>query len=67
LHGRPALDLGTEPKLDSAVTEIDHRPWHVFIPALVEADAVAVGNAEKISDRLGVKQIFRRDLGTHVA
>lgn len=55
----PALDLRAEPELDSAVAEVNDGTWHVVIPALIEADAVAVRQPKRICDRLRVHQVFR--------
>ena len=51
---RPPLDLGTQPQFHAAVTEVHNRTRHVVVPALVEADAVPVRQAEDVGDDLGV-------------
>jgi hypothetical protein len=59
LAGRPTLNLGTEPKLDAALSEIEYRPWHVVVALLVLKHGVAVREAEDFGHALGVDQIFR--------
>ena len=56
---RPALDLGTQPELDSSVAEVDDRAWHIVISTLIQANAVAMRKAERISNSLRVHQVFR--------
>jgi hypothetical protein len=55
----PSLDFGSEPQLHAASAELDDRPGHVVIAALVQADAVSVGEAQEVGDAVGVGQILR--------
>jgi hypothetical protein len=65
LFGCPPLDLGTEPKLDAALTEVDRRPWHVLVFPLVLEYRVAVREAQDIRHALGVEEIVGLDLRGH--
>ncbi|MGO9956317.1 MAG: hypothetical protein ACLP50_10120, partial [Solirubrobacteraceae bacterium] len=51
----PVLDLRTQPKLDPAAPEVDDWARHVLVSALIQADAVAVGQAKEFGDSLGVE------------
>ena len=59
------LDLSTEPKLDSPVTEIEDRARHVLVPVLVHADRVAVSEPEQPGDAVGVNQVVEIYLSSH--
>lgn len=50
----PALDLGTEPEFRAPIAEIAHRPGHVGIAVLVDANRVAMGKAEKFGDAVRI-------------
>jgi hypothetical protein len=50
----PPIDLGPKPELDPSFAEIQHRAGHVRVPALVEANAVAMGEAEDVCYGLGI-------------
>ena len=63
---RPALDLGSEPKLDAALAEVDDRLGHVVVPALVLKNRIAMGQAEDVGDALRVEEIFGGDPGRHL-
>jgi hypothetical protein len=65
LLGRPEFDVGLEPDLHPSVAEIEHRPWHVRIPVLVEAHGVAVGKAEQVGYAVGVDEIIDVDSLAH--
>jgi hypothetical protein len=61
----PKLNLGTQPELDAPVSEVEHWRRHVVVPMLVDAHRVAVGETEKVSDSIGVKEIVYVDPATH--
>jgi hypothetical protein len=65
LHGaaaaQPFLDLWAKPNGRAAVAEGHDRAWHVGIPTLVTADAVAVGKAEEFGDAVRVEEVLRPD------
>lgn len=61
----PTFDLGSQPELHAALTEVDCRSGHICVALLVLADGVAVGEVEDVGDTLCVKQILRVDLRAH--
>jgi hypothetical protein len=65
LLGCPAFNVRPEPDLDAAVAEVEDRPWHVQVPVLVDADGVAVGEAQELSYAVGVDEIVDVDSLTH--
>ena len=65
LLGCPAFNVRPEPDLDTAVAEVEDRPWHVRVPVLVDADAVAVSEAQELSHAIGVDEIVDVDSLAH--
>jgi len=61
----PALDLGTKPEHRSAATEVDHRPWHVWVARLVLADRVPVSKTQDLGNVVGVDQVVDEDSSGH--
>jgi hypothetical protein len=66
LGSSPSLDFGSEPKLDAAAAQLDDRARHVGVASLVEAHAVAVGEAESVGDQLRVDQVVGLHEWSHV-
>jgi hypothetical protein len=58
LAGRPPLDVGTQPELDAALTQIDYWLGHIVVPLLVLADGIPVRQAEDVRNTLRVEQIL---------
>jgi hypothetical protein len=63
---RPTLDLGPEPELGAAASEVDDRSWHVGVTPLVETDAVPVREAKEAGDAVGIHKIVCGDKSTHI-
>ena len=61
----PSRDFGLEPHLAATSSEIDDRPWHVWVPALIEGHRVPLRQAEQVRHALGVNQIVGIDLPHH--
>jgi hypothetical protein len=64
---RPLLNLGPDPKLGTTVAELPDRPRHVLVSVLVDADGVAVREAEQFCDPVCVKEIVDVYLSTHAS
>ena len=62
----PTLDLWAQPEFHPAIPEIHDGARHVFIPALVQADAVAVRQGEQVRNGLGIEEVFGGDAGRHM-
>jgi hypothetical protein len=54
---RPGGDLRAEPKLDAALTEVEHRPRHVSVSLLVLEHRVPISEAEDLRHALRVDQV----------
>ena len=61
------LDLRAQPEPDSAVSELDHRAWHVGVPPLVQTHAVPVREAKELGDAVSVDEIFGVNVRDHAA
>lgn len=64
---RPVFDLWAEPELHAPFAKVHDRTRHVVISALIKADAVAMGEAQDLSDNLSVDQVLCCDLRCHPA
>jgi len=56
----PTGHLGPQPKLDATLSEIDGRPWHIFVAPLVLANGVAMSEMQDVSDALRIDEIVDR-------
>jgi len=65
LHLGPAFDFRTQPELHPSIAEVDDRTRHVVVPALVEANAVAMRQPEDVGDHLSVDEVLGADARTH--
>lgn len=63
----PLINLGSQPELRPPCPPLDHRPRHVRVAPLVDADGVAVGEAKHLSDLGRVKQVAHVHLPAHRA
>jgi len=63
---RPALDVRPQPKLYPPLPEIQDGTRHVVISALIEADAVAMGEAQDLGNDLSVDQVLGSHLRCHL-
>jgi hypothetical protein len=61
----PVVDLRAEPEFDSAAAQLHHGSRHVSVATLVQADAIAVRQAEHCGDTVGVDEVFGRDERGH--
>jgi len=62
----PALYVRPQPELYPPLPEIHDGTRHVVIPALIKADAVAMGEAQDLSDDLSVDQVLGSHLRCHL-
>jgi hypothetical protein len=62
---KPVQNLASPPNKKTPVPERDHRTRHVGIAALVAAHAVALSEAEEISDTLSIDEVISVDDGRH--
>ena len=58
----PSLDLGTQPELDAALSEIENRSRHIAVPLLVLEHRVAIGQTEDLGNALRVDQVTGVDV-----
>ena len=61
----PVLDLGPEPELASAASEIDDRSRHVDIAMLIDADRAGVRKAQDRGDAASVCEVLGVDRRRH--
>lgn len=59
---RPDGDLRAEPKLDAALTEVEHRPRHISVSLLVLEHRVPISEAEDLRHALRVDQVVSVDV-----
>ena len=57
----PPLELGLEPELYAALTEVERRLWHVLVAALVHADGVRMREPEHLRDAVGIHKVIEID------
>ena len=62
---RPAFNIGLEPDLDAPVAEVEDWSGHVWIPVLVDAHGVAMGQAKELCHGIGVDQVIDVDSLAH--
>jgi hypothetical protein len=55
---RPAPNFCSQPKLASSAPKIEHRPGHVRVSTLINADGIAHAEAEDVGDAVSVDQII---------
>lgn len=63
----PGHDRGPQPKPRTAWSKIDHRPWHVRVPALVHADGSPLGEPEKLRHPDRIDEVLRVHARRHLA
>lgn len=61
----PSSNFRFLPETRPAGSQINHRPRHVRVTALIRAHAVALGQSEQVGHALCVDQILGVDLGAH--
>lgn len=61
----PSSDLRPKPQPRPSASQINDRPRHVRVPALVHADGVAVSQPEQLSDAVRVQKVLYIDLAAH--
>lgn len=65
LLGGPLLYLCTEPQLRAAVAEVAHRSRHVGVSVLVDADRIAMSDAEEFGNTVRIQKIVNVHLLSH--
>lgn len=62
LLGRPLLDFGPEPQFGAPTAKVDDRTGHGGVPLLVDANGVAVDEAQDLCHLVRVYQLFGGDV-----
>jgi len=63
--GRPGFNRPSEPEVRTIGTEVDHRPGHIGVATLVQADAVGLGKTEEAGDFVRVNEVLGAHEWTH--
>jgi len=63
----PSLDLRPQPEAWAAGAKVEDRSWHVWIPALVLTDGVAVAEPEDPGNVVSVDEVVEQDSPQHMA
>jgi hypothetical protein len=63
----PSLDLWPQPEARAAGSKIEDRPWHLWIPALVLTDGVAVAEPKDPGDVVGIDEVVDHNSSWHMA
>jgi hypothetical protein len=61
----PSFYLRSQPELDATIAKLPNRTRHIAIPMLIDADGVAVGEAEEFRDAVRVKEVIYVYLPAH--
>lgn len=61
----PHFDLGTQPELDAAASEVQDRPWHVGVSMLIHADCVAVRESKQLGHAVRVEKVVEVYMSAH--
>jgi hypothetical protein len=61
----PSLDLRTKPKAWTAGTKVQDRARHIRVSALVEADRIALGEAEDVGHLMSINQVIQQYSSRH--